>query len=102
VLLTGEVKGDPWPMGVIIGMPEGFRKYSEQTRRMFGEIIFVSFWVIGIFLTLVVSYMNLISESQKNITLVIVQGLLLVFVVIGMFWPRAIFGRRGIPSDLRT
>jgi hypothetical protein len=53
VLLTGEVKGDPWPTGAIIGMPEGFRKFNEQVVSLMAQVLFTFMMAITVITVIV-------------------------------------------------
>jgi hypothetical protein len=101
VLLTGEVKGDPWPTGVIIGMPLGFRKFSEGRQNIIYQLVQLVLLVVVIAAAIIIPQTKLVDKSYAGpiaIASVICMGLAMLSAP---WWPR-IFTRRGIPRDLRT
>jgi hypothetical protein len=104
LLLTDAITDEPMPSGVILGMPGGFRKFDEKTRRRIASVIMWLGNIVifgGFILTLKVLNVN---ESDRYFGLVIgipavLSTLLLGF---GASWPQGIFRRQGIPPDLHT
>jgi hypothetical protein len=101
VLLTGGAKEDPWTTGVIIGMPLGFRKFSEGRQNIIHQIVAAVFTFFIILTAIIIPQTKLIDKSYAGpiaVALFICAGVVAFFAP----WWLRVFTRRGIPRDLRT